>query len=187
MPKNHYKNLFYSINQGWGTVISAVVSAVACAVAVIEHNCKCDILPSHNCNCECISCQANNCNCKCWVSARHNCKYNYKWWFKAATTATASTNGNFRLGTTASTTANNGSRQPQLQLQSQLHTPASKLHTTACNCQFQTSQTIESSIFCYIWSSWGLFYSIHISLPNYFLLHSMPSACQFVNWVCLMD
>ena len=82
MPKNHYKILFYSIYQGWGTVISAVVSAVACAVAVIEYNCKCDILSSHDCNCDCngISCQANNCdcNCKCWVSARHNCEYNYK-------------------------------------------------------------------------------------------------------------
>ena len=69
---------------------------------------------------------------------------------KSSTTATASANGDFRPGTTASTTANDGLRQQQLQLRLQLHTPVSQLHTTVCNCQFQTSQTIESSIFCYI-------------------------------------
>ena len=53
---------------------------------------------------------------------------------QSSATATANAIGDFRPGTTASTTANNGLRQPQLQLQSQLHTPASQPHTTACNC-----------------------------------------------------
>ena len=48
---------------------------------------------------------------------------------KSTTTVTPCAIGDFRPGTTASTTANDGFRQPQLQLRSQLHTPASQLHT----------------------------------------------------------
>ena len=83
-----------------------------------RHNCKC------SCNCSTIVIHYGNCKHKWRFKDWHNCKHNWKLWFKAATTAT----GHFRPATTASTTANNGLRQPQLQLRSQLHTTAWNCH-----------------------------------------------------------
>ena len=104
-----------------GVVLSFQVNfPIPTANFLMLSNCNCGIISPHNCNCErnCIPPQATASTI---ATAAH----------KSSTSATARTNGDLRPGTTASKTANDGFRQPQLQLRLQLHIFASQLHSTA--------------------------------------------------------